>query len=105
MILDYVQARLNTDSRFHYIGRGANDGHWRTTPKGQDPWETSVDLKKIYGYKNFAAVMITLFNEENYGVWMKIEFWLPSYCEWSTHFEGYIEKEEDYDNLFRMLGL
>jgi hypothetical protein len=100
--LEYYKEILN--SKFNYIGRGANEGHWRSTPKGQEE-KTFIELKKIYGYKNSAAVQVTLFDEKEYGIWIKIEFYLAGYYEWTTHFEGYLETQEDIHHIFRMLGL
>jgi hypothetical protein len=102
-MIEYYKEVLN--SKFNYIGRGANDGHWRSSPKGEEPYTVMIPLSKVYGYKDQAAVQVTLFNEGEIGTWMKVEFYLPSYCEWSTHFEGFLETKEDIHHVFRMLGL
>jgi hypothetical protein len=94
--------KLNADDRFYHQGRGANLGVWSTSPP--DVLEM-IDLKKNLAKKGYGAFMIRLYKEDEQGLEMKIEMYVPSHCEWDTFFEGFVETESDFDRLMVMLGL
>ncbi len=95
---------LNEDERLYYRGRGANLGVWSSSKKGTDYHNTTIDFFKNMGKKGFGAVRITLFEEGKDGLEMHVEYHLPSYCEWHTFFEGFIENIDDLNRMFVMIG-
>lgn len=95
---------LNADDRFHYKGRGANLGVWLTTDNEEAPTEL-IRLHKNLASKGYGAFKITLFNENIQGLELKIEMFVPSFCEWETFFEGFIQTKEDFNRVLIMLGI
>lgn len=97
--------KLNSDHRFHYHGKAANGGVWMTRPKGTDDGQGMIDLKKPHSGKRTGEVRVYFYGIDDDGLEMKIEIYLPSYCEYYTFFEGFIETENDFDRVFVMLGI
>lgn len=64
-----------------------------------------IDLKKDLARKGYGSFRITLFEETNQGLELKIEMYVPSYCVTDTFFEGFVESLEDFKSIFRMLGI
>lgn len=64
--------------------------------------------KSISG-KKFVGLKIKLLAEDKHDpkhcVSVRIEFFIPSYCEWATVFEGWISCKEDLINVFILLGV
>jgi len=104
-MIEYIKEKLNSDERFNYLGRGANEGCWATRKKGEDSPGKFIDLKKNLARKGYGAFEIMLFEESEEGVELKITMYVPSYCEWDTFFEGFVESESDWDRVMVMLGL
>lgn len=102
-LLEKIKDRLNADERFHFLGRGANEGMWATTERGRPI--NFINLKKPLAQKGYGAIEIVLFSSSEYGVEMKIRLYIPSYCEWDTVFEGFMENENDFDRIMVMIGL
>ncbi len=97
-LIEIIENKLHSDERFVFDGVGFNHGSWSTG-------DVFFDFKKNIGGKGFGKVRIILFKEDSEGVEMKIEIWVPSYCEWYTFFEGFIESEDDYKRVLVMTGI
>jgi len=98
-MIDEIKQLIEDDDRFHFQGRGHNLGVY-TTDK-----TIFVDFKKAIGGKSFGRLAIFLFEHTVNGVNIKIDAWLPSYCEWYTIFEGWLESADDYTTITRLLGI
>jgi len=103
--IEIIKAKLNADERFHYHGKGANEGLWATREKGDNTVGELIHLKKNLANKGYGAFEILLFQEDENGLEIKIQMYVPSYCEWDTFFEGFAENENDFDRIMVMLGI
>jgi len=103
--IENVKAKLNSDIRFHFHGKGNNEGVWATREKGDDDCGVMINLKKNLAKKGFGAFEIFLFKEDEEGLEFLIRMYVPSHCEWYTFFEGFAENENDFDRVMVMLGL
>ena len=99
MILEEVKSLIAQDTRFVYKGKGNNLGLYATDS------DTYIDFTKRIGNKSFGKSTILLLQDNDLGLLIKIEMWLPSYCEWYTVFEGYLETPQDFITIFRLLGI
>jgi hypothetical protein len=105
MIYEQCKLVLQDDERFHYIGRGANLGCYSTIPKGENESAGFINFTKNLGKKGFGSVTILFHKEDTEGLEIKIDVYLPSYCDTYTFFEGFLESIEDFDCILRMLGI
>lgn len=103
--IDKIKAKLDSDARFHFLGRGANEGVWATREKGEEGCGNFIELKKNLAKKGYGAFEIYLYEETEQGVEFKVRMYVPSYCEWDTFFEGFLENENDFERVMIMLGL
>jgi len=104
MIFDKVKLQLDSDTRFKYRGHGANLGIWSTSEMVKDDIEF-YDFKKDVAHKGFGAVRIWVYEENQDGLNIKIEIYVPSWCDWDTMFEGYLETPEDLNTIIRLIGI
>ena len=115
-LLDYnlssatVLNHLN--EHFYYHGRGNNHGWWASYEKtGEQTIENPglapmVDLIKPISGKTFGHITIlVLDSQEQYGLNIKIEVFLPSYNEFYTVFEGWVSMVIKLYSLFNLLGI
>lgn len=105
MIVDKIKQLLEEDDRFYYHGNGNNLGVFASYKKGEKEYEGMIDLKKDLGQKGYGTVRIFLFKEDKQGLELKIEIYLPSYCQYYTFFEGFIENEIEFNLVLKMLGI
>jgi hypothetical protein len=93
---------LESDDRFYYRGRGANLGVYSTSENQEVGF---INFTKNLARKGYGAVTITFFEESKEGLEIKLDVYLPSYCEENTFFEGFLESIEDFNSVLRMLGI
>ena len=99
-IFNKITNILIKDNRFNLIGNHL----WATRTNFEDIGEF-IFLKKHLAGKGYGSFEIQLFQENEQGVEIKIKMYVPSYCEWNTFFEGFVENENDFIRLMVMLGL
>ena len=98
-MIEEVKQLIDKDSRFKHIGRGNNLGLYSTDKNDY------IDFNKPIGGKSFGRATIFLFKEDANGLNIKIEVWLPSYCEDYTLFEGWLESPKDFTTIMRLVGI
>lgn len=96
-LIDIVKKKLRSDDRFEYLGRGNNEGVWES--------EKFLDLKKKIAKKGIAKVRVLLYKQDKEGLELKIEMQVISHYEWETMFEGFVENENEFELIFKCLGI
>lgn len=98
-LLQQVKEIINSDNRFHYIGRAANEGVWETDP------DSFITFSKNIARKGYGKARLTIFQQNENGLEIKIQIYIPSYCEWDTFFEGFLETIDDYHTIIKLIGI
>ena len=93
----YVAGCLDSDRRFKHLGRGANNGVWET--------EEIIYFRKNMAKKGYGFTRVSVFDASKDGLSLKIEIHVPTYGDWETFFEGFIESTTDFDRVLVMTGL
>ena len=52
--IDKIKAKLDADTRFHFLGKGASEGLWATREKGAGGHGDFIDLKRTWQVKGMA---------------------------------------------------
>lgn len=98
---------LMTNKRFVYHGY-TGTYFFMSYEKGEPGYNSYpyTDFKRLHSGKNPSGVRILIFSEEDTElVNLKIEIYLNSYCEWTTFFEGWIDNMEEFEIIFKAVGL
>lgn len=97
---------LLSDNRFYYIGYSGTHfiASWY---KGDTTKGNFIPLNKAHSGKTSAKVEILIFtdNYETNEVELTIKLYLPSYLQWDTFFDGWVENLEEFKLVMKMLGL
>jgi hypothetical protein len=97
---------LLSDNRFSYIGYTGTHfiASWH---KGDIQRGDFIPLKKDHSGKSSAKVEILVFPDTYSAteVNLEIKLYLPSYLEWDTFFEGYVENIDELKLVMKMIGL
>jgi len=104
-LITKIREKINADDRFTYHRRGSYYGMWSTRKKDELGCGTLINLKKNLAKKGYGAFEIIIYQQNEQGIEIKIQMYVPSLCEWNTFFDGFIETETDFDRVMIMLGL
>lgn len=102
-----IVEQLQADDRFYYHGY-TGTFFFMSYEKGEPEYCSfpTEDLKRLHSGKNPSGVRILIFSESNTElVNYKIEIYLNSYCEWYTFFEGWVDNIEEFNIIFKAVGL
>jgi len=65
-------------------------------------WTT---FNKNIANKGFGMVRVNILSESEDGIEIKISIYVPSYCDYDTFFEGWLQDEKDIHTVIRLIGI